>query len=362
MFKYKNSILVLMNDSQVEKYKGKGLTGLANLGNTCFINSCMQILSHTYMLNDFLDKEDYKKKLNKKPESVLLMKWDKLRTLMWSENCTINPAGWVQAVQKIARIKGRDLFTGFAQNDLPEFLLFIIDSFHSALMREVEMNIKGTAQNSTDKLAKECYEMMKNMYKKEYSEILGIFYGIHVSQIASLDGKEIKSYSPEPYFMVDLAIDFNSSKTLSLYDCFDNYYDPEKLEGDNGWFNEETNQKEDVTKGFIFWSFPEVLVIALKRFNNMNRKNQRLVTFPLENLDLRKYVKGYDKESYIYDLYGVCNHSGGSLGGHYTAYVKNANSEWYLFNDTSITKIPSNLEGKIVSPQAYCFFYKKKNK
>ena len=199
MFKYKNSILVLMNDSQVEKYKGKGLTGLANLGNTCFINSCMQILSHTYMLNDFLDKEDYKKKLNKKPESVLLMEWDKLRTLMWSENCTINPAGWVQAVQKIARIKGRDLFTGFAQNDLPEFLLFIIDSFHSALMREVEMNIKGTAQNSTDKLAKECYEMMKNMYKKEYSEILGIFYGIHVSQIASLDGKEIKSYSPEPY-------------------------------------------------------------------------------------------------------------------------------------------------------------------
>ena len=107
--------------------------------------------------------------------------------------------------------------------------------------------------------------------------------------------------------MIDLAIDFNSSKSLSLYDCFDNYYNPEKLEGDNGWYNEETKQKEDVTKGFIFWSFPEILVIALKRFNNMNRKNQRLVTFPLENLDLRKYVKGYDKESYIYDLHGVCN-------------------------------------------------------
>ena len=58
--------------------------------------------------------------------------------------------------------------------------------------------------------------MMKNMYKKEYSEILGIFYGIHVSQIASLDGKEIKSYSPEPYFMVDLAIDFNSSKIPNI--------------------------------------------------------------------------------------------------------------------------------------------------
>ena len=31
-------------------YKDKGLTGLANVGNTCYLNSCMQIISHTYEL------------------------------------------------------------------------------------------------------------------------------------------------------------------------------------------------------------------------------------------------------------------------------------------------------------------------
>jgi ubiquitin C-terminal hydrolase len=100
------------------------------------------------------------------------------------------------------------------------------------------------------------------------------------------------------------------------------------------------------------------LVIDLKRFNSRGQKNQILVTFPLETLDLSEYVIGYKKDSYKYELYGVCNHSGGVMGGHYTAYVKNANGKWYHFNDTSVSEV--GLVDSIISPKAYVLFYRRR--
>ncbi len=69
---------------------------------------------------------------------------------------------------------------------------------------------------------------------------------------------------------------------------------------------------------------------------------------------------GYDSEKCIYDLYGICNHSGSVLGGHYTSFVKNANGKWYHFNDTIVTEV-TNLEN-LITTKAYCFFYRKNKK
>jgi ubiquitin C-terminal hydrolase len=345
-----------------EKYKDKGLSGLTNLGNTCFLNSTMQVLSHTYELNNFLEMSTYKNKLNNKYDSALLIEWDELRKLLWKENCIVSPFKFVKTVQKLATLKGQDMFTGFNQNDLPEFLIFVTDCFHNAISREVNMTINGKIENEKDEIAVKCFERIKQMYQNEYSEIWKIFYGMHVSILENvLTGKKI-SITPEPFFIINLPIPLNN-KCPSLLDCFNLYVEYELMDGENSIEIEESGEKVSAKKSISFWSLPQILVIDIKRFNMTNKintmkKNQVMVDFPLENLDLSEYVIGYDKSSYVYDLYGVCNHSGSLLGGHYTAFVKNINNKWYHYNDTTVSEV--KIEEQIKTPKAYCFFYRKR--
>jgi ubiquitin C-terminal hydrolase len=359
------------------EFVNKGITGLMNLGNTCFVNSCLQALSHTYELNRFLNDEKYKKRLTKKPDAVLLSEWDKLRTLMWSENCIVSPGGFMASMKQIARLKNQELFTQYSQNDVQEFLVFMLDAFHTALSREVNMTITGNVNNDKDIIGRKCYEMMRQMYTKNYSEMLNLFYGIQMSVITeiSTDGSSpspspssVLSISPEPFSIISLSIPIveipESGKTRipTLIDCFSHYCKGEIMEGDNAWFNEKTKQYQNVKRGMMYWSLPNIMIIDLKRVQYTDRGAVKVtipVDIPLRNLDLSSFVNGYKRESYVYDLYAVCNHHGNfSKSGHYTATICTASNTWYMFNDENVKQV--EIKGdSITSNLPYCLFYRK---
>ena len=109
---------------------GNGLSGLANLGNTCYLNSFIQCLSHTYEFNDYLD--NYTENKN----NILLNEWNGLRKIMWHKDCTISPKRFVIFLQRVAKKNNKTIFTNFVQNDVSELMYFIFDVFHNYLKQE----------------------------------------------------------------------------------------------------------------------------------------------------------------------------------------------------------------------------------
>ena len=332
--------------------KENGLSGLINLGNTCYINSVIQILSHTHELKNSIKNIS----IHSCIDNTLFKEWLSLDKLMWHKNCVIKPNKFLTAIHSLANHYKNDYFNGFDQNDASEFIIFLFNSFHNSCKTSVDMKIKGNPSNEIDKLAIECYKSFVRQHQNDYSIIIKLFYSIQITyNIKTIDDKTL-SYSCQSNFIINVPV---SKNTNDLYDCFDEYIKDEELNGENGVIDEKDNIKYDVVQKTKFWNLPNILIICFKRFSfDGTRKENKIIDFPIKDLDLSKYILGYHKNSHIYDLYGVCNHSGRLQGGHYTSFVKTINDNWYHFNDTIVSKI--NNHKTIISPKAYCLFYKKK--
>lgn len=113
----------------------KGLVGLNNLGNTCFMNSCLQCLSHTLPLTQYFLGNHYESEINKDnpigTRGKLAKSYARFIQNMWCESeRTFNPSLLKSAVSSVNQI-----FSGYAQHDSQEFFSFLADGIHEDLNR-----------------------------------------------------------------------------------------------------------------------------------------------------------------------------------------------------------------------------------
>ena len=145
-------------------------------------------------------------------------------------------------------------------------------------------------------------------------------------------------------------------KKIHLEELLKNFNEIEKLSNDNQWYCPKCKLFQLASKKMEIYSVNHIIIIHLKRFRN-NRKIENFVEFPIEGLNLNKFLQNKN-EDLIYDLFAVANHIGGLHGGHYFAYCKNfIDKKWYEFNDSHVNKIEKK---KVVSDNAYVLFYNRR--
>ncbi|XP_076968778.1 LOW QUALITY PROTEIN: ubiquitin carboxyl-terminal hydrolase 2 [Tamandua tetradactyla] len=333
----------------------QGLAGLRNLGNTCFMNSVLQCLSNTRELRDYCLQRLYVRDLShsSSTHTALMEEFAKLIQTIWtsSPNDVVSPSEFKTQIQRYA-----PRFVGYNQQDAQEFLRFLLDGLHNEVNR-VTVRPKSHSEN-LDHLPddEKGRQMWRKYLEREDSRIGDLFVGQLKSSLTCTDCGYCSTVF-DPFWDLSLPIAKRGYPEVTLMDCMRLFTKEDVLDGDEKPTCCRCRARKRCIKKFSIQRFPKILVLHLKRFSESRIRTSKLTTFvnfPLRDLDLREFASENTNHA-VYNLYAVSNHSGTTMGGHYTAYCRSpVTGEWHTFNDSSVSPMSSS---QVRTSDAYLLFY-----
>ena len=331
-----------------EYYHKRGLCGIKNLGNTCFMNTIIHCLCYCREFISYFLDNSYVEDLNNRKEAPLVILWNIVCRQIFYANAVIEPTEFHRFIQRLAHAKGYDTFTGYRQNDSQEFLQFFLENIHLPLSYEIDMEVVANRvpiqMTESQLLEYNSLKSWKKYFENEYSPIIDLFYGQFLSRITEING-DFKSDSYEPFSSLPIELSDDS-----LEGCLRNFIRAETID-----YQRNPADTASYRKNILISVCPAYLIIILKRFDNRGHKINKLVSAPLTGLDISPYCIKMTR-NYTYDLVAVANHTGSLGGGHYFMYGRNEDGCWYNHNDSIVTLIDPQ---SVISPLAYVLFYRR---
>ncbi|GMF30121.1 unnamed protein product [Phytophthora lilii] len=198
-----------------DAFKGPGLVGLDNLGNTCYMSSALQCLSHTRLLVEYFKNEAYLKDINLRnrdgTNGKLTAAFGELLRVLWtSDRKRFAPNEFKKVLAKCS-----PQFAGSDQHDAQELLACLLSSLSEDLNRVVKKPYTEQPDSDGRPDALVAEEWWQNHQKREFSVIVALFTGQYKS-LLECSVCRYESARFEPFTFLQLSLPESSSRSIVL--------------------------------------------------------------------------------------------------------------------------------------------------
>ncbi|XP_033627039.1 ubiquitin carboxyl-terminal hydrolase 32-like isoform X1 [Asterias rubens] len=202
------------NKKQVVRTES-GLTGMSNLGNTCFMNAAIQCISNTQPLTLYFKTDSFLYELNSTNplgmKGHIAKRYGDLVRELWAGNAkSVAPLKLRWTIAKYA-----PRFNGFQQQDSQELLAFLLDGLHEDLNRVQEkpyVELKDSDGRPDEEVSQEAWE---NHLRRNQSVIVDLFQGQLKSQVRCKTCGHT-SVRFDPFIFLSLPLPMESSMHVEI--------------------------------------------------------------------------------------------------------------------------------------------------